>query len=80
MLLPERAWVFSSETEYVSAEGLAQGAVGEWGEGRVAFWGEAAMFSAQVSGEERRPMGMNLPVANQNPQLLLNLVRWLVEG
>ena len=79
VLLPERAWEFSPETEYVSGETLSQGAVGEWGEGRVAFWGEAAMFSAQVSGEERRPMGMNLPEANQNPQLLLNLVRWLTE-
>jgi hypothetical protein len=77
VLMPEEAWVFTPETPVRDGEGLAQGAVGEWGQGRVAFWGEAAMFTAQVSGPERRPMGMNLPEAGQNAQLFLNLVRWL---
>ena len=35
------------------------------------------MFSAQVSGNPRRPMGMNAPVAAQNPQFLLNVLHWL---
>jgi hypothetical protein len=35
------------------------------------------MFSAQVSGAERRPMGMNAPTATQNPQFLLNIMHWL---
>ncbi len=35
------------------------------------------MFSAQVSGAERRPMGMNMPTARGNPQLLLNIMHWL---
>ena len=47
------------------------------GRGRVAVFGEAAMFSAQVSGPERRPMGMNRPTAAQNPQFLLNVMHWL---
>lgn len=79
ILMPEEAWVFTPETPVRDGEGLAQGAVGKWGGGRVAFWGEAAMFTAQVSGPERRPMGMNLPEAGQNAQLLLNLARWLTE-
>lgn len=77
VLLPDEAWRFSAETPVRDGQGLAQGAVGIWQEGKVAFWGEAAMFTAQVSGEERRPMGMNLPEARQNAQLLLNLVHWL---
>jgi hypothetical protein len=43
----------------------------------VAVFGEAAMFSAQVSGPQRRPMGMNAPRAGQNPQFLLNVMHWL---
>jgi hypothetical protein len=35
------------------------------------------MFSAQVSGAARRPMGMNDPTAAQNPQFLLNVMHWL---
>jgi hypothetical protein len=44
----------------------------------VAFFGEAAMFSAQVSGPQRLPMGMNAPLAEQNAQFVLNVLRWLV--
>jgi hypothetical protein len=56
---------------------MLQGAVLVYGSGRVAAFGEAAMFSAQVSGQERRPMGMNMPTASENPQFLLNVVHWL---
>jgi hypothetical protein len=47
------------------------------GRGRIAVFGEAAMFSAQVSGSQRRPMGMNASNALQNPQFLLNTMHWL---
>jgi hypothetical protein len=33
------------------------------------------MFSAQLSGDE--PMGMNAPLAEQNFQLVLNVMHWL---
>ena len=36
-----------------------------------------AMFSAQLTGPEKAPMGMNAPVAKHNPQFLLNLMHWL---
>ena len=45
--------------------------------GRVALFGEAAMFTAQRAGPELAPVGMNAPAAAQNAQLALNLVRWL---
>jgi hypothetical protein len=79
VLLPTLAWEFSSQTPRIPGDGLLQGAVLEHGNGRVAVFGEAAMFSAQVSGAERRPMGMNMPGAEQNPQFLLNVMHWLSE-
>jgi hypothetical protein len=77
VLLPRRAWEFSEATPRIPGDGLAQGAVLSFGQGRVAVFGEAAMFSAQVSGKERRPLGWNMPTAKQNPQFLLNVMRWL---
>jgi len=77
VLLPVEAREFSNQTPRIPGDGLLQGAVLEHGKGRVAVFGEAAMFSAQVSGEERRPMGMNMPGAEQNPQFLLNIMHWL---
>jgi len=35
------------------------------------------MFTAQLAGPERRPMGMNEKGAEQNPQFLLNVMHWL---
>lgn len=74
---PDTAWRFSSATPRKSAEGLLQGAVLRVGKGRVAVFGEAAMFSAQVAGPARRPMGFNAPEAAQNAQFVLNLLHWL---
>jgi len=77
LLFPSEAWKFSEATPRVRADGMWQGAVLTLGRGRVAVFGEAAMFSAQVSGPERRPMGMNTTTAAQNPQFLLNVMHWL---
>jgi hypothetical protein len=63
-------------TRTVPIEGWCQGAVMKVGKGRVAVFGEAAMFSAQLAGP-RQPMGMNAPGAEQNHQLLLNVMHWL---
>ena len=64
------------------AGGRAQGLVMRFGRGRVAMFGEAAMFSAQVihfkeGGQEREfKMGMNV-AGNDDRQLLLNVMHWL---
>ncbi len=79
VLLPSTAWRFSDSTPRIPAEGMLQGAVLSHGRGRVAMFGEAAMFSAQVSGPSRRPMGMNAPHAGENARFLLNLMHWLAE-
>jgi hypothetical protein len=77
LLLPEVAWEFSAQTPRRPAGGLLHGAVLRHGRGRVAVFGEAAMFSAQLAGSDRRPMGMNDPTAPQNVQFLLNVMHWL---
>jgi hypothetical protein len=77
MLMPTVAWQFSDSTPRTSARGLLQGAAIPFGAGRVAVFAEAAMFSAQVTGPNRAPMGMNDPAASQNPRFLLNTLHWL---
>ena len=76
-LMPRVAWQFDEETPRITTGGWLQGAVMPVGDGRAAFFGEAAMFSAQVSGPARTPMGMNSPMAEQNFQFSLNLMHWL---
>ncbi|MBI2409250.1 MAG: DUF4350 domain-containing protein [Gemmatimonadetes bacterium] len=77
VLEPRVAWQFSDATPVTPGAGLLQGAVTTVGRGRVAVFGEAAMFSAQVAGPRRNPMGMNDPTAPQNAQFLLNVMHWL---
>jgi hypothetical protein len=77
VLEPEVAWQFDSTTKILRAPHALQGAVVKVGKGRVAIFGEAAMFSAQVTGPQRRPMGMNHPIASQNAQFALNVLHWM---
>jgi hypothetical protein len=62
------------------ADGYYQGAVLRFERGKVAVFGEAAMFSAQAvqSGGQTYYAGFNAPTARQNKQFILNLERWLV--
>ena len=76
-LMPAKAWQFGPDTKRLPVGGWLQGAVMRVGAGRAAFFGEAAMFSAQLAGAQRRPMGMNAPGAEQNHRLVLNVLRWL---
>jgi len=76
-LMPDTAWNFKDDTEKISVSGWSQGAVIKFGSGKVAVWGEAAMFSAQIAGEKKVKVGMNAPKAKYNYQLLLNIIHWL---
>lgn len=76
-LLPDTAWVFTATTSNQPVDGWAQGAYRPYGKGKVAVFGEAAMFTAQLAGPEQQKMGMNDPLASQNYQLLLNVIHWL---
>jgi hypothetical protein len=77
LLLPTEAWEFSKQTPRIRATGMLQAATLQVGEGRIAVFGEAAMFTAQLAGSQQRPMGMNHPKASQNAQFLLNVIHWL---
>lgn len=50
---------------------------GEGARPSAAFFGVAAMFSAQRAGPARTPMGLNAHGAEQNAQFALNLLYWL---
>ena len=76
-ILTTTAGQITKETPRIPVTGWYQGAVLRSGKGRVAVFGEAAMFSAQLAGPEKRPMGMNAPIAAKNPQFLLNVMHWL---
>ena len=49
----------------------------DWGKGRLFMASEAAMFTAQLAGREKRKMGMNAPEASQNKTFVLNVIHWL---
>ncbi len=62
--------------------GRAQGVAMNFGKGKVAVFGEAGLFTAQIvrfnSGNQRleQRFGMNVP-GNDNRQLVLNVLHWL---
>ncbi|HEY0762053.1 MAG TPA: hypothetical protein VGD61_06735 [Pyrinomonadaceae bacterium] len=66
---------YAAETS-VPAAGRTQAVAFKFGKGRVVVQGEAAMLSAQISGADKRPMGMNVP-GNDDRQYALNLMHWL---
>jgi hypothetical protein len=78
MVTPQTAWQFLPETPRLPAGGMLQGAALSYGKGRLAVFGEAAMFTAQV--EENDPKirtGFSAAGADQNKQFALNVTHWL---
>lgn len=73
----DTAWVFDSHTRYSRIKDWSQGAYMKYGKGRIVIFGEAAMFSAQLSGAKQNKVGMNSEYAAENYKLLLNIVHWL---
>jgi len=63
-------------TTSTSAAGRAQSLALKFGKGRVVVQGEAAMLSAQVAGQEKFKMGMNVE-GTDDKQFALNIVHWL---
>ncbi|MDF2771543.1 MAG: hypothetical protein K0S86_1037 [Geminicoccaceae bacterium] len=75
--MPLAPWVFGDTVPSTAADGMLQGAALRVGRGRVAVFGEAAMFTAQRKCPEHLPMGFNSPAAGQNARFILNVLRWL---
>ena len=66
----------SAPGKEASAAGRAQGIALKFGKGRIVVLGAAGTLSAQVSGHENSPVGMNYPGID-NKQLALNIMHWL---
>lgn len=77
LLMPEVAWDFSAQTQRRDASGQLQGAALKVGRGRIAAFGEAGMFTAQLSEQTGQPVGMNHPDAAHNARFILNVLHWL---
>ncbi len=75
--LPDTMWRFSEKTKRFPAKNLSQGAVMKFKRGKIAVFGEAAMFTAQLAGPNQFKAGMNSEEAKENYKLLLNIVNWL---
>ncbi|CAM1345068.1 hypothetical protein [Tenacibaculum amylolyticum] len=79
VFLPDTMWRFSEKTKRFPAKNMSQGAVMKFKKGKVAVFGEAAMFTAQLAGKNKFKVGMNAPEASQNYKLLLNIIAWLTK-
>ncbi len=77
LLYPDTAWIFHPFTKTVPAAGFYQLARMPYGKGKIIVSAEAAMFTAQLNGSEKKPSGFNSPAAKQNCQFILNLFHWL---
>lgn len=81
-LEPQIAWQFNETTKTIDLAGYAQGAIMEYGKGKLAVFGEAAMFTAQTISNDQGEFkfGLNNPsLAPQNIQFLRNIIHWLDE-
>lgn len=74
---PMEHWKFPPGTPNEDISGWFQGGVREFGQGRIAFFSEAAMFTAQVFDGGRVKVGMNHPKGADNARFLLNIIHWL---
>ena len=74
VIFPEISWTWDEETPAITAENMVQGATMPYGDGRVAAFGEASMFTCKAENS-----GMCNPDAPQNKQFLLNVAHWLDE-
>ncbi len=78
LLEPDTAWVFNRSTKLTPLDSTwVQGAYLEFGKGRVVVFGEAAMFTAQLTGHNLARAGLNSDFAKGNLKLLLNIIHWL---
>jgi len=66
-----------AEPLLVASNGAVFGAVMRVEMGRAAFFGDPALFTAQIAGPDRRLVGMNARGAEQNFQFVLNVMHWL---
>ena len=78
ILEPAVAWNFTATTLRQPGYGFLQGAAIPFGKGRVAVFGEAGMFTAQIQTDPPSSLiGFNATGAGQNKQFILNVMHYL---
>jgi hypothetical protein len=75
--VPAEYWEFREDTPRLDVSGWSQGGIQEFGAGRLAVFGEAAMFTAQRFDPGGVLAGMNAPEAVDNLKLLRRIMAWL---
>lgn len=80
-LKPEIAWQFDDNTPELDLIDSYQGAIMKFGKGKIAVFGEAAMFTAQSikQNETTFKVGFNSAFALQNVDFIRNLLYWLAK-
>ena len=76
LLISDVAWQFDDNTTRMSTKDFVLGASKEVGKGKVVFFTEAAMFTAQLA-QGKYKVGINSDKAPQNQQFVLNVFQWL---
>jgi hypothetical protein len=80
-LAPEVAWQFLDDTPNSDLENSYQGAILNFGKGKLAVFGEAAMFTAQTvtNNSGTYKFGFHSEQAPNNIEFIRNLMYWLSE-
>ena len=78
-LQPEIAWRFDDNTPSKDLQDSYQGAILDFGKGRLAVFGEAAQFTAQTVTNENGTfhVGFNADTAPNNIDFIRNIMLWL---
>lgn len=79
-LEPDTPFQISASTIRRPIAGWSQGAVLNSGTGRVAVFAEGMMFSSQIDAKTGKTYGLRSLGAEQNEQLLRNLIAWLASA
>lgn len=80
-LLPEQAWEFNESTPSKELSNMSQGAIMNFEKGKIAVFGEAAMFTAQTIKQNGNTfkVGFNSPFASDNVPFIRKILKWLSE-
>jgi hypothetical protein len=81
-LSPERAWEFDENTPTRTLENAYQGAVLNYGKGKVAIFGEAAMFTSQTITNNTNSFNVGFTSTNapNNVAFIRNVMYWLTQN
>lgn len=77
-LEPDIPFQVTRESVRKPVGGWSQGAVMQYGQGRVAIFAEGMMFSSQYDAQTNKKYGLRSPGAEHNEYFLLNVMHWLV--